>query len=296
MTDERTQPKVNTKHLEMPAPSLPPNIVVPTGPLDKSLPWVIEFRAVGTTITLQAQVKDNMILGRSDPASGFIPEVDLTSCDAFAKGVSRKHAMIFMQEGKLMLKDLHSTNGTHLNEMVCSPQNDYRLRHGDEISLGRLRLQVFFAVVPAHTQPAPPVPVEKPTSGVGKHVLVIEDDRDVGNVFKLALEMQDYDVKLVYDATQALSSGTLSLFDVIVMDLMLPDMDGFDLVRYFRRTADTTNTPVIVVSGATAGYQMGKALEAGANIFLGKPVAVEELIRAVGVMVSHDRATINTNK
>lgn len=286
-------PKVNTKHLQMPSPTLTPTPPITTGPLDKSLPWVIEFRAVGTSITLQAQVKDNMVLGRGDLSSNFMPEVDLTSCDAFAKGVSRKHAMIFMRDGKLMLKDLNSTNGTRLNETVCSPQNEYRLRHGDELSLGRLRLQVFFAVVPAHTQPAPPVSGGNSTdapSGVGKHVLVIEDDRDVGNVFKLALEMQGYNVKLVYDATQALSSEALSLFDAIIMDLLLPDMDGFDLVKYFRRQAETSNTPVIVVSGATAGYQMGKALEAGANIFLGKPVAVEELVRAVGVMVAHEKA------
>lgn len=289
MKADETSVKRNTRHLEMPAPALPPSILAPTGPLDKSLPWVIEFRAVGTAITLQSQVKDMMVMGRSDAATGFMPEVDLTTCDAFGKGVSRKHAMIFMREGKLMVKDMQSTNGTRLNEMVCSPQNEYRLRHGDEISLGRLRLQVFFAVIPAHSQPMPPTIFETPVAsanGAGKHVLVIEDDKDVGNVFKLALEMQGYKVTLVSDATKALSVTTQNVIHAIVMDLMLHDMDGFDLMRFFRRQPETSKTPVLVVSGATAGYQMGKALEAGADIFLGKPVAVEELIRAVGAMVT----------
>lgn len=281
--------KLQTRHLEMPSPALPPSIPVPTGPLDRSLPWVIEFRAVGTPITLQVQVKDEMVLGRADSVSQFMPEVDLTACEAFAKGVSRKHAMIFMREGRLMLKDLNSTNGTRLNEMICSSQNDYRLRHGDEISLGRLRLQVFFAVIPAHTQPMPPSLIEtSPLYGVGKHVLIIEDDKDVGNVFKLALEMQGYAVELVCDAAHALSSPSLTITDAIIMDLMLPDMDGFDLLKYLRRQTNTAKIPVLVVSGATAGYQMGKALEAGADIFLGKPVAVEELVRAVGVMTKRE--------
>lgn len=281
--------KRHTRHLEMPEPALPPAPVVPTGPLDRSLPWVIEFRAVGTATTLQAQVTSSMVLGRTDTGTGYVPEVDLTTCDAFGKGVSRRHAMIFMRDGKLMVKDLASTNGTRLNEVVCAPQNEYRLRHGDEISLGRLRLQVFFAVVPAHTQPVPPAKPAAPLpNGAGKSVLIIEDDRDVGNVFKLALEMQGYAVTLVEDSIKSFSAIAKMPPHAIVMDLLLPDMDGFDLVRYFRRQKDTAQTPILVVSGATAGYQMGKALEAGADIFLGKPVAVEELIRAVGATLNRE--------
>ena len=283
--------KRHTRHLEMPEPALPPTPLVPTGPLDRSLPWVIEFRAVGTATTLQAQVTSSMVLGRTDTGTGYVPEVDLTTCDAFGKGVSRRHAMIFMRDGKLMVKDLASTNGTRLNEVVCAPQNEYRLRHGDEISLGRLRLQVFFAVVPAHTQPVPPTKPPTPLpNGAGKSVLIIEDDRDVGNVFKLALEMQGYAVTLVEDSIKSFSAIAKMPPHAIVMDLLLPDMDGFDLVRYFRRQKDTAQTPILVVSGATAGYQMGKALEAGADIFLGKPVAVEELIRAVGATLNREAA------
>ena len=280
--------RFQTRHLEPAVYAHPTQMLAKTGPLDNSLPWVIEFRAVGTPITLQVQVKDRMILGRADAVTGFTPEVDLTPCDAFGKGVSRKHSTIVMRDDKLMLQDLYSTNGTRINEVVCAPPTEYRLRHGDEISLGRLRLQVFFAVIPAHTQPVPPIILEtNPLNGLGKHVLVVQDDKDVGNVFRLAMDMQGYRVTVVENATHALNTLSSTTIDAIVMDLMLPDMDGFDLVRFLRRQPTTTKIPVLVVSGATAGYQMGKALEAGADIFLGKPVAVEELMRAVKAMIAH---------
>lgn len=292
MSQENVQANRNTtRHLELPASALPPTAPIATGPLDRSLPWVIEFRAVGTTVTLQTQVTDTMTLGRADAANGFKPEVDLTPCDAFARGVSRKHAKIFVREGRLMLQDLNSTNGTRLNEVMCAPQNEYRLRHGDEIALGRLRMQVSFAVIPAHSQPIPttaPAATGKLPEGRGKTALIIEDDKDVGNVFKLALDMHGYKAVLASDARNAFSTITLNPPDVIIMDLLLPDMDGFDLVRFFRRQKETARIPILVVSGATAGYQMGKALEAGADIFLGKPVAVEELVRAVGVMTNRE--------
>lgn len=290
MNGDEDSMRFQTRHLEPPAYAHPSQMLAKTGPLDNSLPWVIEFRAVGTPITIQVQVKDSMILGRSDAVTGFKPEVDLTSCDAFAKGVSRKHATIVMRgDDKLMLQDLYSTNGTRINDVTCAPPTEYRLRHGDEISLGRLRLQVFFAVVPAHTQPVPPIILEtNPLNGLGKHVLVLEDDKDVGNVFKLALDMQGYRVTVVDNAASALNTLSTVSIDAIVMDLLLPDMDGFDLVRFLRRQPNTAKIPVLVVSGATAGYQMGKALEAGADIFLGKPVAVEELMRAVKAMIAHN--------
>jgi two-component system KDP operon response regulator KdpE len=66
---------------------------------------------------------------------------------------------------------------------------------------------------------------------------------------------------------------------------MLPDMNGLDLVRYVRKQHGQTHVPMLVVSGATGGFQMNRALEAGADVFLGKPVAVDELVQAVSTAI-----------
>lgn len=288
MTDA-TQPEMNTRHLELPAVQNAPAVPALTGPLDQKLPWVVEFRVVGTASTLNARVTETMTIGRSDAQTGVKPEVDLTPFDAFAKGVSRKHAIITVKDQRLMIQDLHSTNGTRLNNVLCKPGEEYRLRHGNEIMLGTLRLQVSFAVVPALTdtqrvaaRPKSLVGMTFPTkSGDGKNVLIIEDDYATGNVFRIALEQAGYKVVLVNDVTKGLGIIFQGMPDAIILDWMLPDMNGLDLVRYVRKQKAARYVPMLVVSGAQAGYQMNQALAAGADAFLGKPIAVEELVTAL---------------
>lgn len=298
MTDA-TQPEMNTRHLELPA-AVQNAPVVPalTGPLDQKLPWVVEFRVVGTASTLNARVHETMTLGRGDVQTGVKPEVDLTPFDAFAKGVSRKHAIITVKDQRLMIQDLNSTNGTRLNNVLCKPGEEYRLRHGNEIMLGTLRLQVSFAVVPALTdtqrvaaRPKSLVGMTFPTkSGDGKNVLIIEDDYATGNVFRVALEQAGYKVVLVNDVTKGLGIIFQGMPDAIILDWMLPDMNGLDLVRYVRKQKAARYVPMLVVSGAQAGYQMNQAMAAGADAFLGKPIAVEELVTALSNAIQANAA------
>ncbi|HVU10532.1 MAG TPA: response regulator [Phototrophicaceae bacterium] len=286
-----TQLQLKTRHLELPTeaePASQSSTLGTTGPLDLKRPWVVEFRVVGTASTVQARVGDAMLIGRGDSASGFAPEVDLTPFDAYAKGVSRKHAVITVKDQRLMVRDLNSTNGTRLNNVLCKPGEEYRLRHGNELMLGTLRLQVSFAVVPSvtDTQRIPsPETLRAAVNGNGKRVLIIEDDNDVGNVFRMALEYAGYKVLLVNDVTKALGVVFQGMPDAIILDLMLPDMNGLDLVRYVRKQKTSQHIPMLVVSGAIGGFQMNQALAAGADKFLGKPVVVEELVQAVAAAI-----------
>lgn len=290
MKRELTNFTMNTRHLKVPTSS--PTVAAPraTGPLDRSLPWVIELRIVGTASTVQTQVQDKMLIGRADAERKISPEIDLGPFRAFANGVSRQHAMILIKDERLYIKDLGSTNGSRLNGALCEPEQEYRLRHGDELTLGQLRLQILFAVVPVteaktQTAEAPAAPVTIPANGKGQHILVIEDDKDVGVVFRMALEKAGYVVTVVETVTKALAVVFQKMPDAIILDLMLPDMNGLDLVRYVRKQHQQPRVPMLVVSGATGGFQMNQAMEAGADVFLGKPVAVDELVKAVSSAV-----------
>ena len=262
----------------------------PTGPLEQGLPWVIELRIVGTASTVQTQVQDEMLLGRADVEREIIPEIDLTPFGAAALGVSRKHAVILVKQERLGVKDLGSMNGTRLNGALCEADQEFRLHHGDELWLGKLRLQVLYTVVPVvdaklQTGETPPTPLQVAKSGKGRHVLVIEDDPDVGEVFLLALENAGYTVAVVETVSKALSVVFQKLPDLIILDLLLPDMNGLDLIRYIRKQHPDRHVPMLVVSGASGGFQMNRALEAGADGFLSKPVAVDELVNAVNSAV-----------
>lgn len=270
-----------TRYLDRPRTETPAPLRA-TGPLDEELPWVIEFRVVGTASTIQVQVQEAMTIGRSDPQRGVYPDVDLGPHGAQHRGVSRQHAVVIARENRIVVKDLGSVNGTRLNGRVMTPDQEYRLRHGDELEVGELKLQVRFAVVPtlSGTRGDTLNHAAIPVIGKGQHVLVVEDDEDVGKVFSIALEHAGFRVSVANSVVSALGFVSHQLPDAIVLDLLLPDMSGLDLLRYVRKEFKR-HVPMIVVSGATGGFQANQAKDIGADVFLGKPISVEDLVRAV---------------
>ena len=77
--------------------------------------------------TIQVKLSASMLLGRDDPEHDFHPEIDLTPFDGLNAGVSRKHAIILAQEGRVSIKDLNSTNGTKLNGFQLVPGMEYKV-------------------------------------------------------------------------------------------------------------------------------------------------------------------------
>jgi CheY-like chemotaxis protein len=286
------KPNLDTRHLGKPTGDLtpiPPRVT--TSPLQHGLPWVIEFRIVGTATTIPVQVHEHMIIGRADPEHGLYPAIDLGPHGGLAQGVSRQHAVIVAKDNRILIKDLASVNGTRLNGYVLPPNQEYRLRNDDMLTIGKMRLQVRFAFVPTfNTAPldGDSSKIELPVVGNGEHILVVEDDTNVGSAFSELLEHAGFKVTWMDTAVTALGAISHKLPDAMVLDLLLPDMDGLDLARYVRKQPTGKGVPIIVVSGATGGFQMNKALEAGCDAFLGKPVSVDELLRAISTRLTPD--------
>ncbi|MFN8378019.1 MAG: FHA domain-containing protein [Anaerolineae bacterium] len=259
-----------------------------TGPLNLA-PWVMELRVVGTAVTLQVNVKDHMLIGRADAERGINPEIDLSEPDGMGKGVSRRHASISVHDERVFIRDLGSTNGTHLNGVPCEPLKEYRLRHGDELAFGNMRLQVIFSVVPAKDITASGFKrLEIPHVGKGERVVIVEDDKDVGAVVRMALEKAGFRPELVTTVTGALERTSMVLPSVVVVDMMLSEMNALDFVRHLRRQPNGAYVGIIVTSSATGGFQMHQAIDAGADRFLGKPVALDELVRTVDSVRKRD--------
>lgn len=119
----------------------------PTGPL--STPWrlLVQIMNEGQT-TVGLEIVDEIVIGRTDPVANFKPELDLTPYGGHSGGVSRRHATIKQQDHALFLQDLGSTNGTRLNGGQLKPGQLYRLRHGDEIEVGKIKLSIRFIQTP----------------------------------------------------------------------------------------------------------------------------------------------------
>jgi len=87
--------------------------------------------------------KVEIIVGRDDPISNLFPDIDLTDYGGDKTGVSRQHARILFQGGRVFLEDRNSTNRTYLNDQPLEPWQLYPLHSGDEIRFGRLRVSFY---------------------------------------------------------------------------------------------------------------------------------------------------------
>lgn len=114
-------------------------------------PWRLLLQIGGETqTTVGVEVKEYITLGRSDPVANFYPELDLTPYGGQERGVSRRHASILQdnEHKALYIEDLSSTNGTRINGFALEPRRRYRLRDGDEVELGRVRVVLRFVRSP----------------------------------------------------------------------------------------------------------------------------------------------------
>src|SRR5687767_6793914 len=105
-------------------------------------------------------------------------------------------------------------------------------------------------------------------------VLVIEDDDRIRLALSLALEDEGYAVRGAASAEEGLVAQREDPADTVLVDLMLPGVDGFECIRQLRRDDDV---PIVVVSARDDTHDIVAALEAGADDYLVKPVAIKEL-------------------
>jgi two-component system CheB/CheR fusion protein len=116
---------------------------------------------------------------------------------------------------------------------------------------------------------------EEPWLGLGKRqarVLVVDDAPDVLEMFSMMLKLSGYDVEVAASATEALEQVRSIQFDVIVSDIGMPEMNGYELARRLREMPDYASVPMIAVTGYTMYKDQSQALESGFNAHLSKPV------------------------
>lgn len=119
-------------------------------------------------------------------------------------------------------------------------------------------------------------------------VLVVEDETKVGSFIKRALEEESYAVDLCEDGAQGLDLALSGSYDVIVIDLMLPNLPGLEILRRIRK--EKIHTPVLILTAQSKVDQKVKGLDAGADDYLTKPFAIDELLARVRVLLRRGTA------
>ena len=129
-------------------------------------------------------------------------------------------------------------------------------------------------------------------------VLLIEDDSSAAKSIELMLKSEGYIVDSTDQGEDGLEIGKIYDYDIIILDLMLPDMDGYEVLKRLR--AGKVNTPILILSGLAELDNKIKGLGIGADDYLTKPFDKRELIARIQAIVrrsqGHSQSTIQTGK
>jgi len=114
-----------------------------------------------------------------------------------------------------------------------------------------------------------------------KRILLIEDERNMSRFIELELRHESFDVTVAYDGETGLHLAMAEDWDVILLDLMLPKLDGMEVCRRLRRIK---RTPIIMLTARDSVADRVNGLSGGADDYIPKPFAIEELIARIRVV------------
>jgi two-component system response regulator MprA len=124
-------------------------------------------------------------------------------------------------------------------------------------------------------------------------ILIVEDEKKMAAVLKKGLEAENHRVSLAFDGRSGLELATTTEFDAVVLDLMLPVIDGFEVARRLRKNGN--HTPILMLTARDAASDIVKGLDLGADDYLTKPFSFEVFLarlRSVARRGSIPRPTV----
>ena len=127
-----------------------------------------------------------------------------------------------------------------------------------------------------------------------RRILVVDDSQDMRDLIQRLLERAGYRVVLAEDGQASLTQAKLHHPDLILMDLSLPDMDGWEAVRHLRKMPEFRTTPIIAVTAHVSPLEAERAMAAGCSAHLGKPFDTRVLLQEVARLLTSRRIVHGT--
>ncbi|GEK34866.1 response regulator transcription factor [Kurthia sibirica] len=109
-------------------------------------------------------------------------------------------------------------------------------------------------------------------------ILLVEDEKSIARFMELELRHEQFEVTVAYDGRSGLALALAEAFDVILLDVMLPELNGIEVCRRVRKTSDT---PILLITARDAVMDRVAGLDAGADDYIVKPFAIEELLARI---------------
>ncbi|HZC35735.1 MAG TPA: response regulator, partial [Chthoniobacterales bacterium] len=234
-----------------------------------------KFSQPGAVISLQVEAPAagdqprNAVVRVRDTGIGIDPEMLPHVFELFVQGnrsLERRHGGLGI--GLTLVKRLVELHGGTVEAHSEGPGR------GSEFVV---RLPVSLGPAPEALDFSESAPAKSAQLSPSRRVLVVDDHEDSVTMMAMVLRSKGYEVATARNGTAALEIATTFRPDIIVLDIGLPEMDGYEMVRRFRTMPATTGTFIIALTGYGTEQDRSRALEAGFNYHLTKPIAPETL-------------------
>jgi len=124
-----------------------------------------------------------------------------------------------------------------------------------------------------------------------EHILIVEDEIDIAQLVSFNLERAGYSVDIVHDGREGLEKILKDQPNLVILDLMLPGMDGYQILKEMQRDTRSHSIPVLMLTAKSQTDDRIKGLELGADDYLTKPFSPKELILRAQAILKRNRAT-----
>jgi len=114
-----------------------------------------------------------------------------------------------------------------------------------------------------------------------KRILIVEDNKIDVRLLKDILESRGYEILLTGDGVEAIDLAFVSLPDLILMDIQLPDISGLEVTRRLRSDKRSRRIPIIAVTAFAMGWHEREALDSGCDAYISKPISMLGFLRTV---------------
>ncbi len=235
----------------------------------------VKFTPEGGRVSISLEVRDRAVIKIEDTGTGIGEETLGSVFEPFVQAEStleRSHGGLGL--GLALARGIVDLHGGSISADSC----------------GQGRGATFTVTLPLEVRPgACAATLPSSESGRSRRILVIEDNRDSAQSLKDALELSSHRVDVAHDGAEGLAKARILKPDVLLCDIGLPELDGYQVARIIRQDPELRSTFLVALSGYALQEDLDRASEAGFDRYMAKPPKLEELERLLAEVGEHAR-------
>lgn len=131
---------------------------------------------------------------------------------------------------------------------------------------------------------------------MSKSILIVEDESEIAQLIAYSIKKEGYNADIAYDGEEAFKKLRENVYDLIILDLMLPGIDGLEICKFVKNNPRFSNTGIIIVTAKSEEFDKIIGLEMGADDYLTKPFSPRELLARIKAVLRRTKTSVEEEK